>query len=182
MPCQIGDLPDEILVWILTLLPKPDLKSARLTCTRWSHIGAARLFVRTFFASQKETLMYFEGISNNPVFGGNITELVYDARLFRKHKLNHRRYRGTYDAVEDDQVNRRTNAYLTRVEESMLQYAMLFAQQDFILETGYDYGLLCNAFRRMPNINKTTITDTFFESSRCEAYSWHCDRSTGGRG
>lgn len=198
MPRQIGDLPDEVLVICLSFLPKADLKSARLTCAHWGRIGAERLFDRVFFAPRKEILEYFKRVSDNPVFSKNITELVYDARLFRKHKLSYQAFKNFYDSVEEDKQdleesdrgawsehNNQNELYRARVSQSLLQYTLAFYQQNYILEGSHDY-ILCDGLKRMPNIKRVTILDGFSDldlvPQGSETYSWYNHKSTSGRG
>lgn len=91
---QIPHLPDELLTELLSSLPKSGLKSARLTCLRWSRIGAESLFQRVYFAPRKGTMARFEMIAGHPIVSKSINGLVYDARLFQRVML----YSGRYDA------------------------------------------------------------------------------------
>ncbi len=68
MAPQLQDVPNELLADILGYLPKSDLKSARLTCARYGHIGAQWLFQRVYFAPRKAAIDTFLNISANPTF------------------------------------------------------------------------------------------------------------------
>ena len=76
------DLPDELLSHILQYLDRDSKKEARLTCNRWSEVGAHRLFHTVYFAPRSDILSIFKEITEKPTIAANITELVYDARLF----------------------------------------------------------------------------------------------------
>ena len=199
MACPIGDFPDEILVLLLGFLPKAGLKSARLACIRWGEAGAERLFDRIFFAPPKGILEDFEEVSNHPVFGKNVRELIYDARLFRKTHLNYDIFKEHYDMVEDDEHDReeshrgawsehnnQNKLYRQRVSQSLAQYTMLYTHQQYILDGSHDYTALFNGFKQMPNITKITILDVFaggdFTPGCLEAFAWYERKSKQGRG
>ena len=82
MVITIQDIPDEILIEILSQLPKKDLKTARLVCTLWSTAGAKWMFQRVYFAPRKASMETFANIAANPTFARNVKELIYDGRLF----------------------------------------------------------------------------------------------------
>ena len=102
MAPSIGITPDEVLVEILGMLPKQDLKIARLTCTLWSTAGAKWMFRRVYFAPRNATMKTFSSIAANPAFARNVKELIYDGRLFLPRLSTWKIYR---------------NAFITRVYE-----------------------------------------------------------------
>lgn len=103
MAPQLQDFPDELLVEVLGYLPKSDLKSARLTCTRYASIGAQWLFQRVYFAPRKAAMDTFLKISANPTFARTVTELVYDARLFLPELAAYKPFKEAFDAhIEDE--------------------------------------------------------------------------------
>lgn len=97
MAPQLQDFPDELLVQVLNYLPKSDLKSARLTCTRYGRIGAQWLFQRVYFAPRKAAIDTFLNISANPTFARTVTELVYDARLFLPELTAYKAFKAAFD-------------------------------------------------------------------------------------
>lgn len=98
MAPHLQDLPDELLVEVLGYLPKSDLKSARLACTRYGRIGAQWLFQRVYFAPRKSVIETFLNISANPTFARTVTELVYDGRLFLPELVAYKPYKKAFDA------------------------------------------------------------------------------------
>ena len=96
---QLPELPDELLVEILTQLDVSSLKKARLACRRWSIAGARRLFRRVYFAPRKDLMSVFQAITGNPAFAVNITELVYDARMFWSKFLEPSAYSEAYTRI-----------------------------------------------------------------------------------
>ena len=74
-PVELSDLPDELLVKILQSLQIPALKQARLTCRRWSRVGAHSLFHRIYFAPRRKFMEIFNTVTADPVFATNITEI-----------------------------------------------------------------------------------------------------------
>lgn len=105
MAPQLQDFPDELLVEILGYLPKLDLKSARMTCTRYSHIGAQWLFQRVYFAPRKAAIDTFLNISANHAFARTVTELVYDGRLFLPELTAYKPFKEAFDAYIWDENN-----------------------------------------------------------------------------
>lgn len=102
MAPQLQGLPDELLVEVLSYLPKVDLKSARLTCTRYAHVGAQWLFQRVYFAPRKAAIDTFLNISANPTFARSVTELVCDGRLFLPELTAYKPFKESFDAVIRD--------------------------------------------------------------------------------
>lgn len=96
---QLPELPDELLVEILTQLDVSSLKKARLTCRRWGVAGARGLFRRVYFAPRKDLMSVFQAITGNPAFAVNITELVYDARMFWSKFLEPSAYSEAYTRI-----------------------------------------------------------------------------------
>ena len=95
---RLQGLPDELLVKVLSYLPKSDLKSTRLTCTRYGRIGAQWLFPRVYFAPRKSAIETFLNITANPSFARTVTELVYDGRLFLPEFAAYKPYKEAFDA------------------------------------------------------------------------------------
>ena len=142
MAPQFQDLPDELLVQVLGYLPKFHLKCARLSCTRCAHTGAQWLFQRVYFAPRQAAIDTFLSISANPTFARNVTELVYDGRLFVSDFTNYRRYNEAFDdylrssrgdayGVHKGNVNR--NTYHEVLAKSFVRYKSLYDQQQSIL-------------------------------------------------
>ncbi|CAD6585145.1 MAG: hypothetical protein ASARMPREDX12_001915 [Alectoria sarmentosa] len=103
MAPQLQGLPDELLVEVFRYLPKADLKSARLTCTRYAHVGAQWLFQRVYFAPSKAAIDTFLNISANPTFARTVTELVYDGRLFLPELTAYKPFKEAFDAIIRDE-------------------------------------------------------------------------------
>lgn len=102
MAPNLQGLPDELLVYVLGYLPVSDLKSARLTCTRYGRIGAQWLFQCVYFAPRKSVIETFLNISTNPTFARTVTELVYDGRLFLPELVEYKPYKKAFDAHNSD--------------------------------------------------------------------------------
>lgn len=100
---SIQAFPDELLVQVLGYLPVSDLKSARLTSTRYGRIGAQWLFQRVYFAPRKSVIKTFLKISANVIFARSVTELVYDGRLFLPELVAYKPYKIAYDAYNNVQ-------------------------------------------------------------------------------
>ena len=82
MAIELLDLPNELLVQILGLLPGIHLKSMRLTCSLLAKIGSQRLFSRLYFAPRNAAMERLQDITADASFASHVTDLIYDARLF----------------------------------------------------------------------------------------------------
>ena len=89
---NISEIPDELLTEILRCLDSRSLKMARSTCCRWAKAGAYSLFWRIYFAPRRSSMELFKSITENPAFASNITELIYDARLFWGYMTDYKVY------------------------------------------------------------------------------------------
>lgn len=90
-------------------------------------------------------------MSSHPVFGKNVKELVYDARLFWAHTLHYDTFRNRYDELEQDdydreeddrgawsQHNNQDRQYRERVTQSLIQCTILLTQQQYMLDGSHD--------------------------------------------
>ena len=86
MASQAETLPIELLELILSLLDKPDLKSARLVRRLWGNIGAAILAPhRVYFAPYQYAMEGIASVAANSTLNKKISEVVYDGRLLLKY-------------------------------------------------------------------------------------------------
>ncbi len=193
MAPQLQDLPDELLVDILGYLPKSDLKSARLTCARYGHIGAQWLFQRVYFAPHMTAMDTFLNISANPSFARTVTELVYDARLFLLERTTYQPYKRAFDAYWEDHaqnenaregdgsnmdVDVNSAIHHEYLANSLVNYTRLFDQQQSIFENQKDYEALLLGFKNFPNITTVIVLDIFSEGRdsvplRRDDHSWY---------
>ena len=198
MAPQLQDLPDELLVEVFGYLPKSDLKSARLTCTRYGHIGAQWLFQRVYFAPRKAAIDTFLNISANPNFARTVTELVYDGRQFSKDRTFYTPYKQALDAYCYDHameeiprgggstthIDVRSPIDLEFLAMTLLHYVRHFDQQQRILEERKDYEALLSGLKNFPNLTTVIALDNFSEGSGWEPhrtgnhpwYYWHSAR------
>ena len=189
MSPRLQSLPDELLVQVLRYLPRFDLKSARLTCSQFARTGAQWLFHRVYFAPRRSAIDTFINISSNPVFARNVTELVYDARLFVSDFTNYESYKGAYDAFKVMELPEGTSmsdmvqateaiqrhfasvnwksteaeGYGESVVDTWSRYRHLLGQQQQILEDKEDYEALCAGLKSLPNVTTILVLDQFFE-------------------
>ena len=206
MSPQLQSLPDELLVQVLRHLPKFDLKSARLTCSRIARTGAQWLFHRVYFAPRKSAIETFINISSNPVFARTVTELVYDARLFLSEFTHYESYKEAFDAFmviefpqDTGDVEHSTEAYSHQLAsvnwkstdaedygeslvDTLSRYMHLLDQQQRIFDNKEDYQTLCAGLKNLPNITTIIVLDQFFECCdwvplRTDEHSWYHQRS-----
>ncbi|CAF9940276.1 hypothetical protein IMSHALPRED_001819 [Imshaugia aleurites] len=168
MAPQLQDFPDELLVDLLSYLPKPDLKSARLTCTRFAHVGAQWLLQRVYFAPNKAVMEIFLNISANPIFARTVTELVYDSTLFLPELTS---YKPFQEAIAD---GLQAEVYSTDfLADSLVSYVRLVDQQQGILEDQKDYKALITGLRNFSNIERVIVLDTYHHDHDRSWYDLH---------
>lgn len=194
-------LPEELLVEVLSFLPKPDLKSARLTCVQWGRLGAQWLFERVYFAPRQAAINDFLSIAANREFSRKVEALVYDGRLFMPAFDSFPAYQHPYSTVickrqrlgfhigVDDwyPLDDGTSADPYRPAEnnpanSLVQYVRLLDKQQEILQEDKDIGALSTGLRAFQNITQINICDDFSQFPDHELlssgdYQWYDRRS-----
>ena len=163
---RFKDLPAEVLAQILRYLPKPDLKSARLSSTQLSTIGASMLFDRVYFAPRKLEIERFRNIALHPVFSKSIKELVYDGRLFREENREREGYKEMiyyqrFSCQPSNGLDACLEAYLDPL--ILEDYSSCVDAQEHILDQKTDYHALLAGLGQMP-IRRLTVQDDFGES------------------
>lgn len=73
------DIPNEIVLEILKLLQKCDLKSARLVSKTWTQFATELLFDQVYVSAHPENLDVFNAIAQHPLLSQCIKTLRYDA-------------------------------------------------------------------------------------------------------
>lgn len=120
----------------------------------------------------------FRYITANAAFAANITELVYDARMFWSYMEQAQAYDKTYAekfsneypghyddlgyvAMSDDEYDREKAGECERSHE---RYCSLLQQQTAIFNFGEDYDALCTGLKMLPNLRRIWILDLFQDS------------------
>lgn len=192
---------EEVLVEMLSFLPKSDLKSARLTCVQWGRLGAEWLFQRVYFAPRQVAMQDFLSIAANPRFSRKVKALVYDARLFIPELATFPTYRQAYAAVVnkrnacgihiDDWFPEDTDIRSQHIEDhrvnSLVRYVRLLDKQQDLLKEEKDTMALSKGLRHFDKLSKVTICDDFsqFPDRVTESYGdydWYDQRSAEGFG
>jgi len=192
MSSTICSLPDELLHGILLELPEKDIKAARVTCTRLAGNGAHHLFKSIYFAPRRKVMRDFKNITDHPIFGKSVEELVYDFRLFIGHKFHggdrFRQCVSRCTRVPRPVMNcgwvaanctKRT--WMDTVEVARI-YNGFYADQQAIFERQEDFQLLCDGLKRMPKLSTLTLWDDFERNARyncraLRAHEWYVKRS-----
>ena len=189
-------LPDELLVEILACLDGKSLKAARLVCQRWGEASAHSLYHRIYFAPRENVMAAFKEITSNPLFANNITEIVYDARLFWAYMAHHSVYDiahscgfpnrypdldGAFDQFFSPDGNYRfTHVGISsripeyrdkRVEESHLRYKAELQKQNSIMASAHDLDDLRFGTQRLFKLNQITVIDRFEHPLDYEPFS-----------
>ena len=84
-------IPNEILLSILAMLDKTDLKMSRLVSRSWCACATQFLFQEIYVSSAKDDLEVFEAVAHNPLLSSCVRILKYDATEFL-HPLSGRGY------------------------------------------------------------------------------------------
>ena len=99
---NIQDFPDELLIEVIRLVAKVDLKQARLTRRRQrGKCSAEQLFQRVYFAPRSLAMKRFKNITVNPTYNRAITHLIYNGRLFPSHMSDDEYQAACLDQCED---------------------------------------------------------------------------------
>ena len=177
MAITVQTFPNELLEKILSLVTKPDLKSARLVCLRWRDVGAKFLFQRVYIAPRKGPVTLLENITSHPVFSKSIKEVVYDGRLFEEDLLDEVRYRDrlreAHDAYcewEESALDKITNGY----RSSYCNFKALYHEQQDILRSFTEHHILHDRLARLPNVVKVVITDVFMDDLPARLCDHYC--------
>ena len=165
---RLTDLPTEVLAKILSILPKHDLKSVRLSSTRLSTIAASMLFDRVYFAPRKFQMERFRNITQHPLFSKNIKELVYDGRLYceeyqKPEAYIQMIYWQQYNGFDGDGIQDLLKRGLNPLD--LEQYSSYVDEQEYILNEKMDYDALLAGLKQI-SIRRLTVQDNFCESYR----------------
>ncbi|KAG6986640.1 hypothetical protein G7Y79_00075g099120 [Physcia stellaris] len=198
---DISSLPLELLIDSLRWLDVKSLKEARLTCRRWGEAGAHSLYHRLYFAPRKDVMKEFTEITNKPAFAANVTEVVYDARMFWSHAATRPAYdkaffRGFPSRYEENESSdeemddsdfdewcRGSPSSHEGLAASHQRYASLLKEQTSIIASGQDLIALCAGMKQLPNVEWISILDKFRSSDYSPflwdygEWSWYHDRS-----
>lgn len=125
----------------------------------------------------------FTTITSNPVFALNITELVYDSRIFRSHisepELYYKAFKNNfptgYPNIYEPDMHDKWRSFITsfqmsKYERSQQRYASLLQIQNTILETKRDFDALCAGLNRLPNLRRISILDHFAWQLDCNRW------------
>ena len=78
------DLPNEVILNILSCLSKKDLKQVRLVCRLWAALGAKSLFDTIYVSPREIDMSVFEAITQHPTLRNTPRHLVYDSAVFEQ--------------------------------------------------------------------------------------------------
>ena len=166
----VGDLPNEVLRKAFMRLRRAVLKNVRLTSKHWSELSAGLMFERIYFSPAKIVIENFTLITNNPLLCTNITEVVYDARVFsvgntspqsieKKRELFTDFFRGDSFYNEDLEYEPLSSSQLQEATDN-LQH--LYQEQQDILDNARDTQALIAGLRNLPRLEDLTIPGMYF--------------------
>ena len=126
----------------------------------------------------------FSTIIENPAFASNVTELVYDARMFWGYIAETSMYARAFadgfpfrfpenDEGDDFTVDYDPEIDPTDEEElrsSQQRYQALLEEQTSILDHGQDLDALCKGLTRLTKLNRIWVLDYFWDSVDFNAY------------
>ncbi|KAL8851734.1 MAG: hypothetical protein Q9221_003344 [Calogaya cf. arnoldii] len=76
------ELPNEIILMVINLLPRRTRKRMRLVCRTWGALGAEGLIDRVFISPFEVDMKIFDEISRHPIFSKSVKHLIYDSAQF----------------------------------------------------------------------------------------------------
>ena len=132
----------------------------------------------------------FSIITDNPAFATNITEMVYDARMFWGHMKEKTVYAAAFrrgfpdrypeNEISDDDEDAYSNSpsRLTKTGDfhkfrrSRRQYASVLQEQTSIIEAKLDFNTLCKGLTRLPNLTRISVLDRFKGPLDYDDYLW----------
>lgn len=175
------DIANEIILEILKLLQKCDLKSARLVSKTWTTFAAELLFDQVYVSVHPENLEVFSAIAQHPLLSQCIKTLRYDAVEFvstwnkRQYFLHlwyqtNRHFRHVSGSSKENLTsNPEINAWVKlvttkfgfldtdqRANESFVQVWQKCKDYDFICH-GYEKYRKCSALQRVQLTNGTFL-------------------------
>ena len=125
----------------------------------------------------------FTTITENPVFALNITEMVYDSRIFRTHMLVPEVYYKAFKknfptghpSLPERDIPGKLRGFviglrISKYARSQQRYASLLQEQDAIFEAKRDFAALCAGMTRLPNLRRLYILDYFAWQFDCDTF------------
>lgn len=157
----VGNLPNEILLKVFTKLWRAALKNVRLTSKRWSELSAGLMFERIYSSPAKTVIENFTLITSNPLLCTNITEVVYDARIFSLDDVltqDMEKKRETvldvYHGCQEDDYDPLSGSQLQQATENLHR---LYEEQQDILDNARDTKAFIAGLRNLPRLEDLTI-------------------------
>lgn len=136
----------------------------------------------------------FSNITDNPAFAANITEMVYDARMYWSHMKEKSVYAMAFrrgfpepypeNDISDDDVVEAQEAYenshpsqskpgnSVKLRRSRRRYASVLQEQISIIENELDGDTLCKGLARLPNLTRISVLDRFIDPLDYDDYLW----------
>lgn len=158
----VGDLPNEILKLAFMRLRRAVLKNVRLTSKHWNELSAGLMFERIYFSTAKTVIENFTLITSNPLLCTNITEVVYDARVFSVGNKSPQSIEKKREIFTDFSHEYNEDLEYEPLSSSQLQEATdnlqhLYQEQQDILENARDTKALIAGLRNLPRLEDLTI-------------------------
>lgn len=170
------DLPNEVILIVLTSLPKSDLKQIRLACKHLATLGAQVLIGTLHISPRDADMEIFDAITQHPDLSRSVQNLFLDTAQFKKYtskleyyealceQLTSRKYaifRGRKDIVWW-LAGTPTPTLLMKHNSDMgyQEYCRLSTQQQNLL-SGTWFDRVCGGLRSVGPINAVTLGNTF---------------------
>lgn len=174
-PTPVDWIPDEVLLETLRYLPLESLGNARLSCPRWSRIGAGLWNLsRIYFRPHSEVVRGFEAIANDPVLATKVHELIFDARLFWFLQQSQVfgaqldpglegiwHLRGLEMDIEIDQHDGYDQLFAPYRVANMDRYTHMYSDQQHVLDGQLDFKILSEGLHNLTNLKVVSIGPEF---------------------
>ena len=174
-PTPVDWIPDEVLLETLRCLPLESLGNARLSCRRWSRVGAGLWNLsRIYFRPHNEVVRGFEAIANNPVLATKVHELIFDARLFwflQQPQVSGAlvlqqfddvwHLRGPGMNIEIDHNDGYDQLIAPYRVANMNRYTHMYSDQQHVLDSQLDFKILSEGLHKLTNLKVVSIGPEF---------------------
>ena len=147
------DLPPEILGLALSLLPKVDLKKARLVSKAWERAAVPSLFDEVFMSPNPADLNTAEIMIDQ--FACHIRTLTFSAVYYRAMSWTAYQREAPFDFPQS--VSPRVRNLHMRYGHQ--NYCRVRNEQMEVLERGTCLAHLCRALRTLPNLQRLVLKD-----------------------
>ena len=153
------DVPPEVLTLIFQFSSLKDVKSARLVCKMFNFAASQFLISEIYLSSSKRDLEVLKSVSEHPIFGKYVTDLVYDCRMF-DHVLVDDKAAYAREFLRLPVPPERRGWPLTKEQAtaSHARYIEYYHEEKNCRNNGTDMKCLASALPLLPRLSRVIVT------------------------